>query len=128
MSERNDSLSGPEDLLARERDDTLPWAGLPALRKLERSALPHGGTQDPIAARACAWRVELTAYLQDELPAAGRARVAAHVSECAGCAALLEAFRGTLEKLEPAAVEAPAPDLAPAILARLAEDDARVAV
>ena len=79
------------------------------------------------AEEACVWRRELVAYLQDELAATDRTRLEAHLISCAGCAAQLAAFRGLLETMTPSAGEAPAADLTPAILARLAEDDARTA-
>ena len=86
-----------------------------------------GGAAVPLSGDDCAWQAELLSYLQGELTAADQARLEAHVSGCAGCAAGLEAFRGTLQNMELLAVETPALDLAPAILARLAEDDARAA-
>jgi len=71
--------------------------------------------------------MELAPYLQDALPAADRARVAAHAAGCALCAACLADFRAALQRLAPLADDASAADLAPAVLARLAADDGRAA-
>ena len=63
------------------------------------------------------------AYLQDELPAAERAGLTAHLAGCPACARELEAFHRTRQTLAVLALEK-SPDLAPAILARVAEEEA----
>lgn len=64
---------------------------------------------------SCQELVELvTAYLDDALPAADRARFEAHIAECDGCTGYVEQIRVTIaltgrvvpEQLDPAAEEA----------------------
>lgn len=63
---------------------------------------------------------ELSAYLDGELPVGDRARVEAHLAECAACSALLEQLRRIVQRARTLDDRAPARDLWSGIAARLA--------
>ncbi|MDH7569501.1 MAG: zf-HC2 domain-containing protein, partial [Armatimonadota bacterium] len=73
-------------------------------------------------------RKELSVYLDGEMPAAERARVAHHLRQCAGCAAEAEALRRTIHLARSLGALSPPPNLRArlhtAVLASLAEPPA----
>ncbi len=70
----------------------------------------------------CRFEEDIPAYLQGELAPGARAAFERHAAACPSCARDLDAYRSLLQDLRTLPEDAPARDLAPAILARLSTE------
>ncbi|MCP3102004.1 zf-HC2 domain-containing protein [Myxococcus sp. K15C18031901] len=68
---------------------------------------------------SCHFEEDLTAYVDEELPAARRAQVEAHLGTCAGCRATEGLLRHAVARLAELPDFAPSADTRRAVLARL---------
>jgi hypothetical protein len=85
------------------------------------SALNRGGEEIPGGAMACeSVRIDLVAYLQDELGELRRQEVQSHLAGCRACAAELDGFRAARDAAKRLRVEAPSADFQQKVRERIA--------